>query len=124
MNYAAIAAEVRKRSEAFLLTDVQLYRFVERTAVRGENIDHFADPVTIKARIINRGGNDEMPVASQYRAVQQVVNTAIIRMQVPYDLEVTLNDYVVVGENKYDIVHIPERHELAGSFVLYLQKRT
>lgn len=124
MNITNVVESIRTQSEQFLLTSAKLYKFSHRTTEKGQNINHYDAPVDIKVRVINRGGNDEMPVASQYRAVQQVVNTSTIRMQVPYTLDVTLDDYIVVDDQKFDIVHIPVRHELSGSFVIYLQKRT
>lgn len=124
MNLPNIVADIRKRSEQFLLTTVDHYVFTGRNTDRGQNENTYASPVTVSARIINRGGADETPVASQFRAVQQTTNTSTIRMQLPYDLEVSIDDYFVINATSYDVVHVPEKHELSGSFVIYLQKRT
>ena len=127
MNQALILAQVariRSDAEAFLLDTAYIKRKTGQTVTRGQTTFTYADPVETVCRLINRSGNDETPIASQFRAVQQSANTSLFKMQLPYDADITIDDKIIYNDEEFDIVHVPVKHEMMGGFVISLMVRT
>lgn len=127
MNQALLTqhvASIREQAAAWLIDTAQLKRKSGVTHTRGAALITYDTPVDIACRFINRSGNDEVPVASQFRAAQQKTNTALYRMQVAYDVEVTQDDIIIFNDTEFEIVYVPEVHSLMGSKVLSLLRKT
>jgi hypothetical protein len=120
---AAQVQQVRTDAEIFLFDTVYIKRFIGKTVARGEAIIIYSEPIAVKCRIINRSGDDNTPVASQFRAIQQKTNISLLRIQLSFDTDVQLQDVFIINDHEYTPVYVPEKHQLMGAFIVFLEKR-
>jgi SPP1 family predicted phage head-tail adaptor len=60
---------------------------------------------------------------SQERALQLLISTNTIKIQLPYTTEITEKDKVVFNNVIYDVIYVPAKHSLMGAFVIQLEKK-
>lgn len=121
---AAQVAEVRENAELFLFDTGYIKRYVDKATIRGETTLIYEDPVAVKCRMISRSGADNIPVASQFRAIQQKTNIALQRVQLPYDTEVTVHDIFIFNDHEFTILYVPEKHSLMAAFIIFVERRS
>lgn len=117
-------AKVRASVEEFLLDTCTIKQFTGYTQTKGQATPQYTSLENVPCRIINKSGADNVQVASQYRSVQQAVNVSLIRVQLPFDQDVTTNDKIVINAIQHDVVFVPIKGELTGAFVVWMRRET
>lgn len=123
MSWTDQALSIRNAAEAFLVDTCTIRRFNGYGAVDGEYTESFSDVNNVPCRLINRQGSVQQQPDSQERALQLLISTNTIKMQLPYTTEVTEKDKIVFNTVTYDVTYVPAKHSLMGAFVIQLEKR-
>lgn len=113
---------IRQKAEEFLQSSAQLIRYVGTTSVDGAIVAQYSEPETILCRIINRSGDVTSSVAAQFRAIQQSTTRQLYRIQIPYDLTVTIRDRIIYNGKRYDIKYVPIKHEMMGAQIIFVEE--
>jgi SPP1 family predicted phage head-tail adaptor len=113
---------IRQKAEEFLKSQAQLLRFLGTTTEDGGIIQQYAPPENIICRIINRSGDVTSSAAAQFRALQQSSTRQLYRIQIPYDLQVSLRDRIIYNGKVFDIKYVPVRHELMGAQIIFVEE--
>jgi SPP1 family predicted phage head-tail adaptor len=113
---------IRQKAEEFLKSQAQLLRFLGTTTEDGGIIQQYAPPENIICRIINRSGDVTSSAAAQFRALQQSSTRQLYRIQIPYDLQVSLRDRIIYNGKAFDIKYVPVRHELMGAQIIFVEE--
>lgn len=61
-------------------------------------------------------------MAAQFRALQQSTTRQLYRIQIPYDLTVTVRDRIVYNGKQYDIKYVPIKHEMMGAQIIFVEE--
>lgn len=107
---AAQALDIRNRAETFLLDTVLLRRKIGESTVDGEPVIAYASDVEIPCRWINRIGNNPRnrdPITAQQS------------IQIPFNTQIAYGDVFIDPDGaSFIIEYIPQRHTLAGDFII------
>lgn len=110
-------AAIKNDSAVFMIDTCIWKKKTANVTVKGASYATYDEGTEIPCRLINRSGADEIPVASQYRAIQVASNTATFRFQVPVDDTETMDegDIIIYNDVTYEIDHVPVNHALMAS---------
>jgi hypothetical protein len=117
-------AHIRASVEVFLLDVCTIKHHVGYVVERGQSNPAYTIEDNVPCRVINKSGADNVQVASQYRSVQQATNVSLIRIQLPFDQEINLNDKVIIDDIEHSVAFPPIKHKLMGAFVVWLKRET
>lgn len=115
---------IRSQADVFCVDEISLRRKTGEEVIDGESFPIYADPITVRARIINRSGASRTNIAAQFRATRQTFFDSTYRIQLPYGTEVAatdLVDYIDTGTGAtrtFELVYVPPQHEMTGAFVV------
>lgn len=125
----AHVASIRAGASIFLIDTAQLLRRAGITYPNGEARPVYSDPIDFNCRLITRSGSESKNIAAQAREITQVSFTELYRMQIPYELEVSLGDVIlytdiVTGDIKrFEIVHAPAKNIYTAACIIFLQEQ-
>lgn len=124
----AQVALIRESSKVFLIDTAKHHRRLGDIVQHGTAILNFAEPVTIKCRLIIRSGSVSDNIAAQPRLVEQQKYTGLFRMQVEYELDIRIGDRITYTdietgqERLLDVIFVPAHNEYTGALVISLQE--
>jgi hypothetical protein len=123
MSWTDQALTVRTASESFLVDTCTIRTFNGYSTVDGEYTESFTDVNNVPCRLINRQGSVQQQPDSQERALQLLISTNTLKIQLPYAVSVTEKDKIIYNNTTYDVVYVPVKHSLMGAFVVQIEKR-
>ena len=119
---------IRAQANNFCISTAQLIRKTGEVVEKGEIKVIWADPVTIKVRLIVRSGNERTNIAAQERQPKLSTFTGTYRMQIEYGIKITEGDKIYFTdiennqERKYKVIYAPPYHEMIGAYVVEVQE--
>ena len=117
-------ATVRAQADVFCVDEVAIRRKTGEEVIDGQSFPIYADPVTVRARLINRSGASRTNIAAQFRATRQTFYDSTHRIQLPYGTEVSVADLVDYEDKAtgvirtFEIAYVPPQHEMTGAFIV------
>lgn len=123
MSWTDQALTVRTASESFLVDTCTVRTFNGYSTVDGEYTESFTDTNNVPCRLINRQGSVQQQPDSQERALQLLITTNVLKIQLPYAVSITEKDKIIYNGATYDVVYVPVKHSLMGAFVVQIEKR-
>lgn len=119
---------IKQGAAVFIIDTAMLKRRTGEIYIDGEAKPTYAEPETIKCRLITRSGSESSNIAAQARQIQQANYTGLYRMQIAYELDVKEGDQIlftdaVTGRIKtLDVIFAPAKHIYSAAVVIQLQE--
>ena len=116
--------EIRTFAGIFMTDTCTVCRKSGETVINGENIIEFNDREEIPCRLIIRSGNEATNIAAQERLISQASFTGIYRLQIPYTVEVDLDDRIELIDiehgtiRTFEVVFVPPITKMTGAHVI------
>lgn len=121
-------ASIRKDADVFLIDTAMLKRRTGEEYSNGEARPTYADPESIRCRLITRSGSESNNVAAQAREIQQANFNGLYRMQIAYDLDVSEGDQIIFNDGvtdnvkTLDVIFSPAKHKYSAAVIIQLQE--